>query len=210
MYPYVIFHTAMSLDGRISHKNEEILLLDALYRDKIYSLRESADAVILDVDTIRNEDPEILVRKDAKIPVRIIVDNKGEIPPSAKILEDDVQKIIIVSKSADGGKLYKLKNTIANLEIIISGDYVANLNDVMLGLYQRDIKNILLEGGEDLSRRMFEEGFVSEAYFAVAPVLTPDSGITMFNNRRLNKYIKLKLEGILQFGDQVMLHYLTR
>jgi len=57
MYPYIIFHTAMSLDGRIGRKNDEILFLDELYRDKIYSLRESVDAIMLDVDTLKNENP---------------------------------------------------------------------------------------------------------------------------------------------------------
>lgn len=200
----------MSLDGRIGRKSDELLMLDELYRDRIYSLRESVDAVMLDVDTIKNENPEILVRKDAKMPVRIIVDNKAEIPLSANALKGDVKKILIVSKSAPGDKIYRLKNSVMNLEIVTSGDYVANLNDIMLGLYQRGIERILLEGGEDLSRRMFEEGFVSEAYFTIAPVLSSYEGTTLFSNRRVGGNIKLKLEGILQFGDQVMLHYLTR
>lgn len=210
MYPYIIFHAAMGLDGRISRKNDEILFLDELYRDKIYSLRESVDAIMLDVDTIRNENPEILVRRDAKAPIRIIVDNKAEVPFTANALKGDVKKILVVSKSAQDSKIYKLKNNVMNLEIIISGDYVANLNDVMRGLYQRGMERILLEGGEDLSRRMFEEGFVSEAYFTIAPVLSSYEGITLFNNRRINSSIKLRLEGILQFGDQVMLHYMMK
>ena len=77
-----------------------------------------------------------------------------------------------------------------------------------MALHRRGISKVLLEGAGTLSRRMFNEGLVNELYITVAPLLIGE-GINLFHGE-LDKHIDLDLEGILQYGDQVVLHYMVR
>jgi len=93
-------------------------------------------------------------------------------------------------------------------EVISLGDYAVPMRDLMWALYRRGIKKILLEGGGSTSRRMFNEGLVDEVYLTIAPVLI-GQGVDLFHGE-LDRNIELGLEGILQYGDHVILHYTVK
>jgi len=77
-----------------------------------------------------------------------------------------------------------------------------------VGPLPQGIKKILLEGGGSTSRRMFNEGLVDEVYLTIAPVLI-GQGVDLFHGE-LDRNIELGLEGILQYGDHVILHYTVK
>lgn len=206
MRPYVIFNTAMSLDGRTEKKDEEVVFSNKLDNYRVHTLRGSVDAIMISVENVLSEDPELTIRKLAKIPYRVIVDNKGEIPLNAKVLEGSEKVIVAVSSDANKLKVKKLEDK--GIEIIRLGEYVVNLQELLFALYRRGLKKILLEGSSALSRRMFNEGFVNELYITIAPVLIGE-GTGLFHGK-LDTPIKLNLDGILQYGDQIVIHYMVK
>ena len=206
MQPYVIFNTAMSLDGKIGKKDEQIVFSNKLDNYRVHTLRGSVDAIMIGVETVISDDPELTVREVAEKPRRVIVDNKGEIPLNSKVLDGTAETIVAVSSNANKATVKRLEDK--GIDVLTLGEYTINLRELLWALYRRGIKKILLEGGGVLSRRMFNEGMVNELYITVAPILIGE-GIDLFHGK-FDKHIKLTLEGILQYGDQVVLHYMVK
>ena len=206
----VILNSAMSLDGRTRAKDEtkgKIVFSNKLDNQRVKKLRGSVDAILIDSLTILSDDPEITGTSGmgARQPCIVIVDNKGDTPLDAKILNSD-RTLLVVSGSAKKGKVRKLEEKVA--EVITSGEYVVNLDDLLWILKKRDIKKILLEGGGPLCRRMLNEGHVSEIYITVAPFLIGDGNNLL--QGELDTNVRLSLDGIVQYGDVVVLHYMVK
>ncbi|MEA3254316.1 MAG: dihydrofolate reductase family protein [Candidatus Altiarchaeota archaeon] len=206
MQPYVIFNTAMSLDGRVGKRDEQIVFSNKLDNYRVHTLRGSVDAVMVGVETVISDDPNLGMSEVVNDPYRVIIDGKGEIPSDSRVLDDPARVIVVVSKGASKAIIRKLEDK--GVDVLIIGEHVVNLKELLWALYRRGIKKTLLEGGGSLSRRMFNEGFVDEAYITVAPILIGE-GVDLFQGQ-LDQHIKLTLEGILQYGDQVVLHYLVK
>lgn len=206
MQTYVLFNTAMSLDGRVGKKDSQIVFANKLDNYRVHRLRGSVDALLIGVETVLSDDPELVVSEQVKKPIRVIVDSKGEIPLNSKVLDGTAKTIVVVSKAINPMTVQRLKDR--GIEVISLGEYSVPLRDLMWALYRRGIKKIMLEGSGSLSRRMFNEGLVNELYITIAPILI-GQGIDLFQGE-LDKNTELDLEGILQYGDQVVLHYMVR
>ena len=93
--PYVLISCAMSADGRIDDTSPVRLLLsgpDDL--DRVDELRASADAILVGANTVRRDNPRLLIRsprrRAARVaagrpahPARVTVTASGELSPSA-------------------------------------------------------------------------------------------------------------------------------
>ncbi len=201
----VIFNTAISLDGRIEGREEFFANRQENYRIK--RLRGSVDAIMIDIEHVMKFDPLLDAHElSEEEPWRIVIDNKCDIRHDAKIL--DYEKVIVVV-SADASKSrVKAIGQKKNVNIIRCGKYVVNLRELLRELRGRGIERILVEGIGDLPRRMFKEGFVNEVYVNLCPAII--GGGESFFNKKLEKDIGLKVEGIIQYGDHVILHYTVK
>ncbi|MFH0860058.1 MAG: dihydrofolate reductase family protein [Candidatus Altiarchaeota archaeon] len=209
MEPYVILNSAISLDGKIGGKAKQMVFSNRLDTYRVKQLRGSVDAVMVGIETIKADNPEILVKtSEGKEPVKVIIDPKAEIPLDANILKEDAPIIVVTSKSAIGNRVERIKNAGKNVEVMQIGRDAVNLREMLWRLYEMRIRKVLLEGGRSLARKMLNEGFVNEMFLTVAPRLIGD-GIGFFQGD-VDKDIDLKLEGILQYGDLVVLHYTVK
>ena len=98
--PYVLISCAMSADGRIDDTSPVRLLLsgpDDL--DRVDELRASADAILVGANTVRRDNPRLLIRSPrrwaARVaagrpahPARVTVTASGELSPSAHFFAD--------------------------------------------------------------------------------------------------------------------------
>ena len=98
--PYVLISCAMSADGRIDDTSPVRLLLsgpDDL--DRVDELRASADAILVGANTVRRDNPRLLIRsprrRAARVaagrpahPARVTVTASGELSPSAHFFAD--------------------------------------------------------------------------------------------------------------------------
>jgi riboflavin-specific deaminase-like protein len=209
MRPRIIFNSAMSLDGRVKYGEEGIDFLSRLDRYRVHELRGFVDAVMLDAESVLANNVELGIRAapDKKEPYRILIDAKAEVPPDAKVLTEPGKKMVVVSKDAPSRKVERLA-AIEGVEVLTCGDYAVNLNELLDRLYDTGIGAVLLEGAGGLVRRMFSEGYVDEVYIAIIPTII-GKGSDVFE-KEFEKEVKLDLDGILQYGDQVVLHYLTK
>ena len=172
--PFVVMKSAMSLDGKIATAaGESKWITGEESRRNVHVLRKELSAIMVGVETVIKDDPELTCRIENGInPIRIVVDSTLRIPIDSKIIKtaDKVKTIIATTKKAE-------KNTIEILEdygvqIIIADtnkEGRVDLKDLMKKLGEAKIDSILLEGGAKLNFSALEEGIVDKVQIYIAP-----------------------------------------
>jgi 5-amino-6-(5-phosphoribosylamino)uracil reductase len=111
--PYVLLSVAASIDGYIDDNTDERLLLsnDEDF-DRVDEVRAGVDAILVGANTIRRDNPRLLVRSDdrrkrrldsgmTESPVKVTISASGNLDPSAKFFSTgDVDKLVYVPTSA--------------------------------------------------------------------------------------------------------------
>ena len=172
--PFVVMKSAMSLDGKIATAaGESKWITGEKSRRNVHVLRKELSAIMVGVETVIKDNPELTCRIENGInPIRIVVDSTLRIPIDSKIIKtaDKVKTIIATTKKAE-------KNTIEILEdygvqIIIADtnkEGRVDLKDLMKKLGEAKIDSILLEGGAKLNFSALEEGIVDKVQIYIAP-----------------------------------------
>lgn len=210
MQPYVIYNSAISVDGKVGKKSEEIVLANRLEENRIAELRGKVDGIMVGAETIIDEDPTLQATEVAsKKPVVVIVDGKAESPRDARVFDSESDIIIAVAGDAPKSRVEKLeKIDPERVRVIQSGVHGIALDDLLWTLYREGVKKVLLEGSGRLTKRMLDENLIAELYVTVAPMIVGRGECILA--RDIERNINLVLEGIQQFGDLVVLHYLIK
>jgi len=97
--PYVLISCAMSVDGRIDDVSPDRLILSCpADLDRVDELRASCDAILVGANTVRRDDPRLLVRSPERraarvaagkpaYPLRVTVTATGDLDPGARLFD---------------------------------------------------------------------------------------------------------------------------
>jgi diaminohydroxyphosphoribosylaminopyrimidine deaminase/5-amino-6-(5-phosphoribosylamino)uracil reductase len=220
--PFVILKSAMSLDGKIATVTKESKYITGLpARRYVHMLRVYVDAVMVGVNTVKIDDPELTVRDvgDENItkrnPKKIVLDTKAEIPLNSKVLKNEPEKtIIVVGEKAPKNRIDKIIKTGAVvLKAKTTGGKI-DLKKLMVELGEDKITSIMLEAGGTLAASALSSGIVDKVLFFIAPKIiggktapTPVGG-KGFN--KLSQAINLKSANVNMLGQDVLIEgYLT-
>ena len=194
--PFVNMLTSMTLDGKIATVmgDREWIVGDEA-RNYIHELRASYDAVMVGVNTIIRDNPQLNCKiQGGRDPVKIILDSYGKTPVNSKIFmkntKDDLKPnvIVVVSSYAIEDRIKNL--TSAGAEVILcpdeADDYTypkINLKKLMGILGKKNFSSVLIESGGNLNASAIEEGIVDKATIIMTPkivggknALTPVEG----------------------------------
>ena len=171
--PFVVLKTAMSLDGKISTTSgESKWITDKEARENVHILRNELTAIMIGIDTVIIDNPELTCRiPNGRNPIRIVVDSNLRIPYDSKILQTakKFKTIIATTEKARKEKIHKLKD----LGIIVietkSKNEKVDLKDLMHKLGNQNIDSILLEGGSTLNYSALKSGIVDKILVYIAP-----------------------------------------
>ncbi len=203
--PYVTVKIAQSLDGKIATRTgESRWITGEKARQFSHKLRAKADAVLVGVNTVLKDDPQLNVRlgRATHQPVKIILDARLRTGLSAKIFSysSGSGKILIFTTSRAPLKKRKLLSKKA--EVIIVKEKPKGYVDwkqTLQILGQKGIVNLLIEGGHEVLMSAFGAGIVNEAYFFVAPKVI---GL----NKRLAKAWSFREKEWTVMGDDFLFH----
>lgn len=203
MRPYVILNCAMSLDGVIGRGKSRIKLSNHLDMVRMHKLRATVDAIVIGIGTILVDNPKLTLKyARGRNPLRVIVDSRARTPLTAKVLNEQAETVIIVSKKASKERVEKLKE---KAKVIVCGRKHVDLKLMLSKLAKMKVKKLMLEGGGHLNHSMIEEDLVDEMNITVAPRFIGDgTHITEGLVKRPNEY---KLNKITRLEDQVVLNY---
>tara|TARA_B110000014_G_scaffold87627_1_gene60229 strand:- start:1650 stop:2303 length:654 start_codon:yes stop_codon:yes gene_type:complete len=210
--PYVILSAAMTLDGKIGKNKTKIKLSSKKDKTRVHRLRANVDGILIGKNTLDADNPMLSVRySKGKNPVRILLDSRGTIKSSSKIIQscNKIPTIIVTTNLISKKNLCRLEKF--PLEVIKCGKTSVDTVKLLKLLYKKDIKKILLEGGGTINWTFLKNGFVDEIIVTITPyILGGSNSISLVEGvgfKNLFPTKKLKLEKIQKIGSELVVYY---
>ncbi len=187
--PFVTAKFAMSLDGKIATRSgESRWITGEAARAHAHRLRHINDAILVGVNTVIADDPELTTRlegEDGRQPLRIVLDSQLRIRQSAKIVGPNT---LIATTTA---------GRVGAAEVLLDE------------LGKRGMLSLLVEGGGQVNASFFNAGLVDKVQAYIAPMVIggrdapgPVGGDGVLH---LVDAIKLREADTTQFGDEVLI-----
>lgn len=206
--PYTIVNCAMSIDGKIalpSRKQTRISSEEDIAR--VHQLRNECDAILVGVGTILSDDPKLTVKEkyveEGRNPLRVVLDSGGRTPTNSQVLSGDAPTLIVTTEGCT--------TTFDRADSTRCGEEKIDLHSLMRFLYERDVRKLLVEGGETVIWSFLEEDLVDEVKVFIGSMVIGGMGSpTMAGGKgaaSLEDTIPLVLKSSTQLGDGLLLEY---
>lgn len=180
--PWLRLKTAASLDGKTALNNgvSQWITGPEARRDG-HRWRARACAILTGIGTVRDDDPQLLVRdvETTRQPLRVVVDSRLETPLTAKILRGG--PVLIAAAVDDTEKADLLRSTGAEVLILPNAAGKVELKDLLEELARRGINEVHAEAGFKLNGSLLREGLVDELLLYLAPCLIGHAASGLFN-----------------------------
>ncbi len=183
-HAFVCCKYAMTLDGKIATAGGDARWVSGpASRQRVQLLRRQADAVMVGVETVLADDPQLTAR-DAhgaclpRQPWRVVLDSRARIPANARLLNDAqvARTLIVTTREAPAERLAQLRDTGAQLLVAADEGGRVSLPEALRALAERGIINILSEAGGTLNGALFDAGMVQKVQVFIAPKLVGGAG----------------------------------
>ncbi len=175
--PYVIAKWAQSLDGRlVSPPGHARWISCAASRRRVHRLRARVDAVLVGAGTVLADDP-LLTARGVPLPrraIRVVLDARLRIPVSAKVVATAKATPTLLFTTARAARTVKARTLIRKgVELVVCKARRGRLalGDCLRRLAERDVTNLLVEGGPTVLSAMLNAQLVDEVWMFVAPRL---------------------------------------
>lgn len=209
--PFVILKVAMTLDGKIATPTgQSRWITGEKARKMVHRIRNSVDAIITGIGTVKADDPLLTVRGVRSVrtnrPLRVVIDPNLEIPIGSRLLSTPPDTMIVTTEGVDMAK----KDELIKKGVKIS-EYPGERIDIswlMERLGEEGITSVLIEGGSSLNSHALEDGVVDKVMFFIAPKIIGGkesySAVGGRTYRRLEEAYKLKDVRIKKVGEDIL------
>ena len=119
--PFVLYKSAMSLDGKIAAPNGESQCISCEEsRKEVHGLRHQYMAIMVGSRTVLEDDPMLNCRLvEGNDPIRVVVDSKLRIPMTARLVQTagEIRTIVACTPDASEEKMHELQE--AGVEVLV-------------------------------------------------------------------------------------------
>ncbi len=168
----VTLKVATSLDGRIATATgESRWITGEAARLEGHRLRAAHDAILVGVETVLADDPELTARlpgRPVDQPLRVVLDSRLRTPPTAKIASGGDSLILTVAEPAPVGT--------AIVERIEADGDRPSAAACLSALRRRGVSSVLIEGGGQVAASFLRAGLVDRLEWFRAPILLGGEG----------------------------------
>lgn len=196
--PYVIAKAGQSLDGKIATvTGESRWITSPAARRLAHHYRSEADAILVGVNTILQDDPLLSVRgarRRAARPLKVIVDSRLRVPLAARCFQSPGPSLVATTRGPEAKQSALARR---GVEVLVFPHRQGRvpLRLLFRRLARRGIHSILIEGGGEVLAGAFAERLVDRIAFFIAPLLiggrTAPSSFGGPGIRRLARAIRL-------------------
>lgn len=210
--PFVTYKCAMTLDGKIaSVTGESKWVSGEKSRRYVHKMRATHDAVMVGVDTIITDNPQLTVRHvKGRNPLRVIVDTHLRTPASVAVINDDsVKRTVIATTETDTDVHLRYTRQGASILVCEELDGHVSMSDLLRKLGGMNIQSILLEGGSRLAGDMLKHALIDEFVIFIAPKILGSDGFSPFALRGITSMentFKLSFGDIAHIGQDLLIH----
>ncbi len=177
--PYVLLSCAASLDGYLDDATDRRLVLsNADDWDRVDEVRAGSDAILVGANTIRRDNPRLLVRSAARRrqrvargrpenPLKVTVTASGDLDPAASFFATGEQVVYAPDGVATPGRTVPMGERV---------ELAAVLGD----LARRGVRRLMVEGGTGMHTAFLTTGLADELHLVLAPFFVGDSAAPRF------------------------------
>lgn len=171
MRPRVTLKLATSLDGRIATATgQSKWITSEAARQEGHRLRAAHDAILVGVETVLSDDPELTVRlpgRSVDQPLRVVLDSRLRTPPTAKLADSGTLILTAVAPAAVGSTM---------VEQVEAEDGRPAVAAALAAIRRRGAASVLIEGGGQVAASFLRAGLVDRLEWFRAPILLGGEG----------------------------------
>ncbi len=226
--PFVIVKAAMTLDGKIATASgQSKWITSEQAREHGMRLRHSADAILVGINTILNDDPRLTVREDAgpgeqtKRLRRIILDARARTPLNARVVSDQDAALttVVVSELAPPSRRAALAVRVNVMEapLLKTGPNESpriNLKWLLRRLGKEKVMSLLVEGGGEVNASFLLPRLAQRIAFFYAPKILGGRdarrAVAGEGARRLSESLDLTEIEWMRLGPDLLLNALVK
>ena len=185
-HPLVTVKMAVDAHGSVDDRSLEAQRFTSeVCLDHVHALRKECDAVLVGVETVVRDNPQLTVRRveTERQPLRVIIDPNQRTPEDALLLNDEHQTLVM-------GKEFNSLPALLNL------------------LGDQDIQRLMVEGGPTTIGNFLDQGLVDEFYLIHSKVTHQQPVASNIDAERLSS-AGLSHTATEKWGDETV-HLWTR
>lgn len=215
--PHVLVSAAMSIDGYLDDvRSTRLMLSNEEDLDRVDEVRASVDAILVGANTIRRDDPRLLIRSAgrqqerirrglAPHPMKVTLTGRGDLSVTARFFTCGDSEKLVYTRDSAGANLADVATVVA------AGDPV-DLGVVLNDLGERKVERLMVEGGCAVHTQFLRAGLVDEIHLVIAPFFVGHRDAPRFVDPGQfphNPERPMTLAETRQIGNCVLLRYLT-
>ncbi len=171
--PFVILKTAMTLDGKTATVGgDSKWITNSASRYQVHQLRNQVDGILVGVQTICKDDPQLTTRlpEGGQSPIRIVLDSFLSIPETAQILDvEEAPTILVCTKEHNQEKRERLQQKGVQFVIVEGERGKVSIEQALYQLGKVGVTSILVEGGSQIHGSFLDAGRVDKMVVFIAP-----------------------------------------
>ena len=202
----VTLKLATSLDGRIATASgESKWITGEAARLEGHRLRAAHDAILVGVETVLADDPELTARlpgRPVDQPLRVVLDSHLRTPATAKVAKGGDSLILTVAEPAAVGG--------AVVERVEAEEGRPSAAACLSALKRRGVGSVLIEGGGQVAASFLRAGLVDRLEWFRAPILLGGEGrpcVAALALARLSEAPRFRRLAVEPCGDDLWERY---
>jgi diaminohydroxyphosphoribosylaminopyrimidine deaminase/5-amino-6-(5-phosphoribosylamino)uracil reductase len=174
--PWVLFKSAMTLDGKVATRTGDSKWISSESSRAIaHRWRSMVDAVVVGVGTALADDPQLTARIPGvdRQPRRVVFDSTARLPLDSQLVSaaPDPPLTVVVSRAAPRGATDGLEMAGAEIIVATGQNEQARVRSALDQLGELGVAAVLLEGGPHLAGAFLDAGEIDEVRLFLAPIL---------------------------------------
>ena len=214
--PFVVAKYAASLDGKIAATSGDARWVSGPEaRAWSYRLRVQHDAILVGVDTVLQDDPQLTARLQGDPsglpqPLRVVLDSRGRTPAGARLLHDqDVAPSAVACTAAASAEWRaEIESTGARVvELPADGAGRVALTALLDWLAEQGVVSLIVEGGSRLHGAFFDQHLVQQVHAVIAPIVIGGDAATAVGGegaRRMADVVRLRDLTVEHLGGDLL------
>ena len=202
----VTLKLATSLDGRIATATgESRWITGEAAREQGHRLRAAHDAVLVGVQTVLADDPQLTVRlpgRPVDQPLRVVLDSRLRTPETAKLAGEGTLILTTAEPRPVGGALVE--------RVAGAGDGRAAVDGILNALKRHGIGSVLIEGGGQVAASFIAADAVDALEWFRAPILLGGDGrpcVAALTMAQLSDAPRFRRLAVKPLGDDLWERY---
>ncbi len=217
--PYTLLSCCVSIDGYIGNVASRLFLSNDADFDRVDAVRASCDAILVGAETVRVDNPRLLVRSQTRrderaarglpaSPMKVTVTRQGGARRTRRLLPGRRRREArLLREPARGGRP---RAPGAGRDRRRGGGDSVEMRTLASDLADRGVERLMVEGGGTVHTQFLTEDIVDELQLTVAPVFVGDSEAPRFVRDGVfpwNPGRRAELVDVRKLGDVVLLRY---